>query len=208
MLMMNAEQFSQNALPNAVSPAGGGGAGASEEWAPFPGGELEGRRPKVLCAECRERQKARTPEACRRNALCFQCYRAGLERDRAIRAAGQLDTASEGRFQHVLPLEPINRPRLDRLRMERAAARARARMGAGRFVDKRRHAQIEARHALLRIAIGVKAYGDGRPGERHDDGHLEEWRGAGRAVERQDAAGAGGLAAQLPDSWLPFVATR
>jgi len=158
-----------------------------KDWAPFPGGELEGTRPKVLCAACREQLKTALPQETRQKPLCFQCYRAGLERDRALRRAGELDTASEARFQNLLPLEPVNRPRLDRLRMERAAARARARIGAGRFVDKRRHAQIAARHALMRIAEGLKTRET-------------------RAAAEISAIHAAEL--QLPEAWLPFVIAR
>jgi hypothetical protein len=125
--------------------------------------------------------------ASKQKALCFQCYRAELDRERAIKAAGELDTASEARFQDILPLEPVRRPRLDRLRMERAAARARARLGAGRFVDKRRYAQIEARHALQQIAMGLKT---------HQAHSLAETDGI-HAAELQ-----------LPEAWLPFVAAR
>jgi hypothetical protein len=170
--MMKAQSFSQKADNN---------------WAPFPGGELEGRRPKALCPTCRERSAASPSEALRANALCFQCYRAGLDRDRALKDAAELNTASEARFQHLLPLEPINKPRLDRLRMERAAARARARFGTGQFVDKRRHAQIAARHALQQIAIGLKAR----------TAHMEVDASAMHAAELQ-----------LPEAWLPFVASR
>lgn len=174
----------QGAPDNAADNAAGD---AGAEWTPFPGGELEGKRPKVLCPACRERFKTTPPEGIGQRPLCFQCYRAGLERDRAIVAAGNLDTASEARFQHVLPLEPVNRPRLDRLRMERAAARARARMGAGRFVDRRRHAQIEARHVLQQIGIGLKTR------------------------QQREQAGMTALHAaelQLPEAWLPFVAAK
>src|SRR5438874_2548015 len=95
----------------------------AEEWVSFPGGELEGKRPKVLCPACREalnceaagsRSSAVRPSSLSR-ALCFQCYRAELERERALRAAGDLDTASEARFQFQLPFEPVNRARLDML---------------------------------------------------------------------------------------------
>lgn len=173
---MRAQTFSQNEGPQS----------AGKEWVPFPGGELEGRRPKALCPACRLRLNGAV-EAGKQKALCFQCYRAELERERALKAAGELDTASEARFQDILPLEPVSRPRLDRLRMERAAARARARLGAGGFVDKRRHAQIEARHALQQIAIGLHT------------------RGA-RAHAETDAIHAAEL--QLPEAWLPFVAVR
>src|SRR5262245_66231408 len=85
-----------------------------EDWVSFPGGELEGKRPKVLCQACREalkRETARKTGSSRASGaprpLCFQCYRAGLDRDRAIRAAGHLDTASEERFQEQIPCEHI-----------------------------------------------------------------------------------------------------
>src|SRR5688572_30447622 len=97
------------------------------EWIPFSGGELEGRRPRALCSSCREALNreanvARTARAATR-PLCFSCYRVELERDRAIKAAGDLDTASIERFQSALPLEPINHARLARLKLERGDAR-------------------------------------------------------------------------------------
>ena len=165
------------------------------EWITFPGGELEGQRPKARCPACRARDGR--PES--RAPLCFQCYRAELDRERALKAAGQLDTASDERFQTALPFEPIDMPRLQMLRVARAVARAadcaadraadrapeRAGLqtGAGRYVDKRRQAQIAARHALQQIAAGVQA------------------RGAMLA-----AMHAAGL--QLPEAWLPFVVSR
>jgi hypothetical protein len=56
-------------------------------------------------------------------------------------------------------------------------------MGAGRYVDKRRQAQIAARHALQRIAAGVQARG--------------VTLAAIHAAELQ-----------LPEAWLPFVVSR
>lgn len=174
---------------------------ADKNWAPFPGGELEGRRPKALCAECRAKLNAAPIAAIRESssakALCFQCYRAGLDHDRALREAGQLDTATDARFQDVLPLEPINKPRLDRLRMERAAARARARFGTGRYVDKRRHAQIAARHALQQIAIGLQSRAAGAAGAAGATASASIEMSAIHAAELQ-----------LPEAWLPFVASR
>src|ERR1700682_4166741 len=85
---------------------------AEDEWVGFPGGELEGKRPKRVCPCCRPP-----------HTLCFQCYRAELDRERALQAAGHLDTASSERFHSALPFEPVNRPRLERLRAERAASR-------------------------------------------------------------------------------------
>src|SRR5262245_31541805 len=122
----------------------------SDDWVTFPGGELEGKKPKALCAACREQLKhaaaMRGTRAAQRRpgTLCFQCYRADLERQRAIRAAGELDTASDARFQSQLPFEPVNRPRLQMLKADRAEART-----AMPVHDRsRRHAQIEARHTL------------------------------------------------------------
>src|SRR5688572_10000211 len=134
---------------------------AEGEWVTFPGDELEGRKPKVMCPSCRERLRlfaraaanscaeARSAKAA--PPLCFECYRVDLARERALQAARNLNTASEARFQDSLPFEPINRARLERLRAERSTVRAAATIGAARFVDRRRHAQIAARHALERI---------------------------------------------------------
>src|SRR5262249_12572041 len=122
---------------------------AAEEWVSFPGGELEGQRPQALRPACRDalRHAATTKGRARRlpggRTLCFQCYRADLERDRALKAAGQLDTASDARFQSLLPFEPVNRPRLDALKADRAQARA----ATPTQTDQRRRAQIGARHA-------------------------------------------------------------
>lgn len=149
------------------------------EWITFPGGELEGKRPRARCPACLA--QGGRPES--RAPLCFQCYRAELDRDRALEAAGQLDTASEERFQTALPFEPIDVPRLQMLRVARAAERAGLQMGVGRYVDKRRRAQIAARHALQQIAAGVQA------------------RGATLA-----AIHAAEL--QLPEAWIPFVVSR
>ena len=149
------------------------------EWMTFPGGELEGKRPMVRCAACRARGGA--PES--RAPLCFQCYRAELDRERALKAAGQLETASDERFQTTLPFEPIDMPRLQMLRLERAAERTALQMGAGRYVDKRRQAQIAARHALQQIAAGVQARG--------------VTLAAIHAAELQ-----------LPEAWIPFVVSR
>src|SRR5690242_17765063 len=122
---------------------------AEGEWVGFPGGELEGRPPRVLCPACREALKrdaaaARAASSGQPKPLCFQCYRAELARERALKAAGEINTASEARFQCTLPFEPVNRARLDRLRGERELARAAAQAGVGRYGDRRRHAQIEA----------------------------------------------------------------
>lgn len=164
----------------------------AEEWVSFPGGELEGKRPKALCPGCRDELKraAASAESLRPRTLCFQCYRTELDRERALEAAGDLDTASAERFQSQLPFEPVNVARLAMLKVERAAARETMRQGVGQFVDKRRHAQMAARHVLQRIFAGVNA--------------------------RQPATDAAGIVAaathaaelQLPEAWLPFVVSR
>jgi hypothetical protein len=165
------------------------GEKGAEEWVTFPGGELEGKRPKAVCPACREAMnRGFVPTA---RTLCFQCYRAELERERALRAAGNLNTGSEERFQAQLPFEQVNRARLAALKAARAEARAAASQGAGAYVDKRRHAQIAARHALQQIRDGLKA------------------RRAASAVQAQaldEAAHAAEL--QLPEAWLPFVLSR
>jgi hypothetical protein len=160
------------------------------EWEPFPGGELEGRRPPRLCPECRtglNRQKSGSPRAAGNQPLCFQCYRLELDRERALHAAANLDTASEARFQETLPFEPVDRGRLLRLKVDRLAAREVSRSGFGRFEERRRQAQLAARRALL--AILGRGRGTGMP--NHD---------------YQSAVDAAEL--QLPESWLPFVVSR
>ena len=168
-----------------------------DEWVSFPGGELEGRRPKVLCQACREALKREAvgpavPSSLSRPSrpLCFACYRKELDRERAIAAAGQLDTASEARFQFQLPLEPINKPRLAALKAARAEARTVASQGVGVYVDKRRHAQIAARHALQTIAAGLatRTFTPERRPEMLDAIHAAEL--------------------QLPDAWIPYVVAR
>jgi hypothetical protein len=169
----------------------------TDEWVTFPGGELEGKRPKALCAACREALKREAATygasgaARRSRLLCFDCYRADLARARALKDAADLDTASDERFQSQLPFEPVNQARLERLKAERVEARATASQGIGRYADKRRHAQIEARHALQTIAAGLKA------------------RQLAPAVQAQVLASAAHAAElQLPDAWLPYVVSR
>jgi hypothetical protein len=162
------------------------------EWVGFPGGELEGVRPKALCPGCRTRLKAGSvARAGRGRTICFLCYRAELERQRAIKAAGELDTASEARFQEALPFEPVNKPRLERLRCDRSADRAAARRGIGVFADHRRHAQMAARHALQAIAVG-----------------LTKRNLAAADRDRMLSAATRAAELQLPESWLPFVVAR
>ena len=152
---------------------------ADKEWVTFPGGELEGERPKALCPACRAALKAgRSPAAAR--TLCFQCYRAELDRQRALRAAGDLDTASEARFQSQLPFEAVDVARLKTLKTARAEVR---RQHAGGFEDRRRRAQIDARHALQTIAANLRA--------------------RGLSPEAIHAA-----ELQLPEAWLPYVVAR
>ena len=147
------------------------------EWVALPGGELEGRRPKTLCGPCRMRKAAGAPK----KAICFECFKADRRREQAIKAAGDFEFDPGhlvARFQDGLPFEPVDIPRLARLKFERATARRQARAGAGQYVDKRRQAQIAARHALQRLSDGL----------------------------REQAMHAAEL--QLPDAWLPFVASR
>ena len=160
------------------------------EWIAFLGGELEGKRPKTLCPVCREQSASRDVstemrrrERCEATAktLCFQCYRADLDRERALRA---------DRWQWLLPLEPVNRARLEMLKAERMAARAMG-QSADRFVERRRQAQIAARRELQRIASGLAAS-----------------RLASGDRERKMASAIHAAELQLPESWLPFVVSR
>jgi hypothetical protein len=167
------------------------------DWIGFPGGELEGKRPKALCPACRAllQQLADGQGAQPRRTLCFQCYRAEMDRDRALKAAGQLDTGSSERFQTALPFEPVNRPRLEMLKAERSTARASALVtSSGKFADRRRQAQIAARHALQRIGAGLAGNNVYKP------------TSADR--EREIAAAIHAAELQLPESWLPFVVCR
>src|SRR5947207_13534438 len=148
---------------------------SENEWVTLPGGELEGIRPKTLCGPCRMRKAA----GAQPRAICFECYRADRRREAAIKAAAEFESAPEGivaRFQNGLPFEPVNVARLEHLKAMRDHARRQARVGAGQYVDKRRQAQIAARHALSRLGDGLKTQAM----------HIAEL--------------------QLPESWLPLVA--
>ena len=172
----------------------------ANDWVSFPGGELEGRRPKAVCPACRARVQrvvarrgvlgARIERQSTR-ALCFQCYRADLDRERALRVAGQLLTASEARFQDQLPFEPIHEGRLTSLTAERSDARGALLDGVGRFTDRRRRAQIAARHALHTIVAS-------RPTSASECA----------AYDRTIAAALHAAELQLPESWMPFVVAR
>lgn len=163
------------------------------DWTPFPGGELEGSAAKALCPACKAARGARRVEEVRNPALCFQCFRLDVERNRKLKAAGELNTASESRFTDSLPFEPVNKSRLAQLKAERQQAKATAREGVGACIEKRRRAQIEARHTLATIFQGLKQR---------------------RLVQPTDvSARAGAKAAhvsdlQMPEAWLPFVVAQ
>jgi len=169
----------QHSAPDVQVPEG--------EWVTFPGGELEGTRPKALCQACR----VKLQKGICAKTLCFQCYRADLDRQRGLKAAGELSTASDARFQTTLPFEPVNRARLEMLRVERVAARQEMRTGVSQYVDKRRRAQIEARHALAALAAGLRAR-----------------RASDQERERTMASAIHAAELQLPEAWLPFVVSR
>ena len=188
-----------------------------KEWVVFPGGELEGRRPKALCASCRRHAEAKPSTGsgssrAARAPLCFQCYRLDLDRQCVLKAAGALDTASDERFQTTLPFEAVNVARLERLRAERATARAELQNGAGRFERRRRRAQIAARHALQRITAGLKRQHAERESRRASAGQgdvvLASDGGAPQELQKALAAAAHTAELQLPDAWLPFVVSR
>jgi hypothetical protein len=163
------------------------------EWVSFRGGELEGRRPKTLCRACRARLHRAGLDRCaalpKALPLCFQCYRAELDREKALKAAGQLETASEARFQFTLPFDPVNKSRLRALKAVRANERAVLQSGMGRFADQRHRAQIKARHVLRMLEAGL-------------------WNEQSSVRATMLAAAAHVAELQLPESWLPFVVGR
>jgi len=111
---------------------------------------------------------------------------------RGLRAAREIDTASEARFQALLPFEPINRARLASLRAERERSQDADRQGVGLYAHRGRRAQIAARRELQRIAAEVN-----------------EAPGIQRSARAQLIASAIHAAElQLPDAWLPFVVSR
>jgi len=80
------------------------------------------------------------------------------------------------------------------LKAERSQARILGGSGPGGFADRRRRAQIEARHAVQAIIC---------PSDARQDA-------ASRLPDRARAIAAAIHAAelQLPESWLPFVVSR
>lgn len=134
----------------------------TDEPVNFAGGEPEEIHPKAPCPSCREALKREAAtygpsgRSRRWRLLCFDCYRADFERTRAFKAAGELDTASAARFESQLPFEPVNRSRLEMLKAERSESRAAVSRGIGQYMDKQRHAQIEARHVLQAITASLK----------------------------------------------------
>jgi hypothetical protein len=154
------------------------------DWIGFPGGELEGRSPVGPIAPCRH--TSGTGVGDRSRPLCFQCYRAALAHERALEAAGRLDTASEARFQFALPFEPVDRVRLRRLAAERLASHASSGKPADLFAARRRRAQMAARRILRMV-----------------DADLNARQAA--AARRRMMAGIHAAELQLPESWLPFV---
>jgi hypothetical protein len=130
-----------------------------------------------------------------------------LDRDRAFKAAGAIDTASGARFQSLLPFEPVNRQRLHALKAERGAARDAARQGVGQFTDRRRQAQIAARHALQQVFAGVTARQASATLPPPLAANLSSDGAAGDA-ERIIASAVHAAELQLPEAWLPFVVSR
>jgi hypothetical protein len=165
--------------------------GPDREWVAFPGGELEGRRPKALCSTCRALlRRAVSARLLPRRTLCFACYRAELDRLGALKKAGQLHTSSQARFQFLLPLEPVDRARLEMLKVERIAGRAASARRDGPYPVERRRAQIAARRALQAAGAGRRT------------------PVAGDEPARALAAATHAAELQLPESWIPFVVSR
>ncbi len=60
------------------------------DWTPFPGGELEGARPRAQCPACRARTgRDAAAGSTSKPALCFQCYRADIDRNRKLEGGGR-----------------------------------------------------------------------------------------------------------------------
>lgn len=127
-------------------------AGTDTDWIAFPGGELEGPRPNVLCAKCLTRGETE------RRTLCFACYRAHFERQRAIetvlsRVVAPADDPTAGE----LPPRAARSPAVVRqFRPTRATGCEDPRYAA--FAHRRRRAQIAARHALAPPTIDLERF--------------------------------------------------
>ena len=171
------------------------------EWVPFSGGNLEARRPQALCAPCAAKRRRGTRAgllagaARSRNApLCFECFRTGLERERALMSARDIHTASEARFRYLLPFEPVNHERLERIRAERTKAFSAMETALGRLKPRRRKAQITARRALGEAMASFS-------GPRWDGRVAASQTGGRASAVRVEEL-------QFPESWLPFVVAR
>jgi hypothetical protein len=123
--------------------------------------------------------------------VCFQCYRDGQRREQLILEAAQRETTSEAQFQWTLPFEPVNARRLESLKALRATDRDTQPGGINGFAERRRRAQIAARHMLRMLEAGLQNEST-LAGNRH------------RAL----AAAAHVAELQFPDAWLPFVVAR
>jgi hypothetical protein len=121
----------------------------------------------------------------------LECYRADLDRERALSAAARFGADQVERFQDGLPFEAVDESRLARLKSARAEERRALSVGPGRYVDRRRHAQLVARRALATIARRLAS-------------RNLPIRDNRAAVD--NVAHAAEL--QLPDAWLPFVMSR
>ena len=121
-----------------------------------------------------------------------------------MKAAGELETASDARFQCTLPFDAVDRSRLARLRTERIEARRTSNAGIGVYADRRRHAQLAARHALQQIAAQL-ASRQLAPTHVPHPTHLAHPTHPTHATFENLARVA---ELQLPEAWLPFVMAR
>ena len=106
---------------------------------------------------CGRRRGSAVPDA---RALCASSATARKSTASArSRRRGSSTPARWSASRSALPFEPVNRPRLEMLKVERATARAHTlatHRPVAKFADRRRQAQIAARHALQRIAAGAR----------------------------------------------------
>jgi hypothetical protein len=77
----------------------------------------------------------------------------GLARDRGLAHAQAVLSTSSTEADHVPRLAPVNRERLELLRMARATTRAVETSGSSVYERRRHHAQIAARHELAQKCV-------------------------------------------------------
>ena len=163
-----------------------------EEWVTFPGGELEGKRPKALC------QRAARPKSGSRH----RAYHGAPGTSSVVLPVlpgrvGAIEPCScwsarhsiRGTLQVQLPFEPVNEPRLAKLKWIAPSAQLRSSESAASSTSGVRHKSPHATRSQM-IAAGLRTR-----------------QLAGDNVRAMDMA-IHAAELQLPESWLPFVVSR